>query len=331
LLSGGVAIALLLLAVRTLSTQGQAGFFHDGDSNFYLVSARSLFGDGAALRKLAGSEIPYRYGRVGFPLAAWVLALGQPMLVGWSLIVVYLGSMATIPGIAAMLLAEYQVPPMRAAFVMLTPGLLLVTGLVYAEALQIALILLACLFEARQHRRCALVTIAFAILVKETSILALLPWVSLALKRRDPRQLASCAAVLLPYALWAVWVRVRIGEFPFLAHTPSRINALRPPFVGFHEAVRAASPNHTFIVTITLLTFALGAIASWAARRYWIGPITAAFSALILCFGPSALYYVVENLRLLSVPTVPAILCLVVACSTERRADARRKVAHSFV
>jgi hypothetical protein len=40
LLSGGVAIALLLLAVRILSTQGQAAFFHDGDSNLYLVTAR---------------------------------------------------------------------------------------------------------------------------------------------------------------------------------------------------------------------------------------------------------------------------------------------------
>jgi hypothetical protein len=319
-LSGGFAVALFVLAQRKVALDGQAQFFHDGDSHFYLLTARSLLGRGTTFGHHAAAEIPYRYGRVGFPLVAWVLALGRPGLVGWSMIAVYLGAMAAIPGLAATLLAEYGVPPIRAAYVLLTPGLLLMTGLVYAEALQIALILLACVFEARRHRRAALVTLAFAVLVKETSLLALLPWVWSAWKRRDSRQLAGCVAVLLPYVLWSTWVRVRIGEFPLLAHTYSRSGALSAPFVGFRDAFVANSPNHTFIVTVTLLTFAIGVAGSWAARGYWIAPITAAFTALIPCYGPSALYYVLENLRLLSVPTVLAILCLVIARSSEKRA-----------
>jgi hypothetical protein len=316
LLSGGVAFALLILAARVVATAGHMQFFHDGDSEFYLLTAQSPFRSGAMFGRAQAAEIAYRYGRVGFPLTAWVLALGQTGLVAWSMIAVYLASMAAIPGIAATLLAEYRVPPIRAAFILLAPGYLLVTGLVYAEALQIALILLACLFEARHRRRAALVTLAFAVLVKETSILALVPWLLSAIGTRDVRRLLGCVAVVVPYALWCSWVRIRIGEFPFLARTGSRTRALRQPFIGFHDAFKAQSPNHVFIVTVTLLTFVLGTVASWCARRYWIAPITAAFTGLILCYGPSALYYVIESLRLLSVPTVLAILCLVTALSS---------------
>jgi len=328
LLSGGFGLALLLLAAREVALGGHLQFFNDGDSAFYLLTARLPFANASAFARMSG-EIPYRYGRVGFPLTAWLLALGRPGLVPWSMIAVYLASLAAIPGLAATLLAEYQVPPFRAVFVLLTPGLLLATGLVYAEALQVALILLACLFEVRSCRRAALVTLAFAVLVKETSILALLPWLGTATKRRDARQLLRCVAVAVPYALWCLWVRIRIGEFPFLARTGSRTGALRPPLIGFRDALHAHSPNHSFIVTVTLLTFLLGVLGSWSARRYWIAPITAAFTTLIPCYGPSALYYVIENLRLLSVPTVLAILCLVTAFSSPAGLTRESEVRHN--
>jgi hypothetical protein len=322
-LSGGFAVALFALAAIEISRRGHAQFFHDGDSNFYLLTARSLLGNGSLFGGREAAEVPYRYGRIGFPLVAWLFGLGRPALIGWSMIIVYLGSMAAIPGIAATLLAEYEVPPARAVFVLLTPGLLLTTGLVYAEALQIALILLACLFEARRQRRAALVTLAFAILVKETSVLALLPWAWTAWKRRDARQIASCVAVLIPYAFWSLWVRLRIGQFPFLARTPSRAGAMALPGVAIRDALSAHFPNHTVTIAMTASTFALGVVASWAARRCWIAPITAAFTALIACYGPSTLYYLLENLRLLSVPTVLAVLCLVVATSPREQSRAR--------
>jgi hypothetical protein len=325
LLSAGVALALLVLAAREVSAQGHGQFFHDGDSSFYLVTARSLFGNGAAFGRTGTGEAAYRYGRVGLPFLAWLLVLGRPALVGWSLIVVYLVSVAAIPGVAATLLAEYGAPPARAAFVLLAPGLLLVTDLVYAEALQIALILLACVFEARRRRGAALLILAYAILVKETSALALVPWVWSAWKRRDFWQCAGCSSVLVPYAVWAVWVRVRIGQFPFRARTRARTAALSAPGIGIGDALRLQSPNHAFIVSVTLATFAFGAVASWAARKYWIGPITAAFTVLTACFGRSALYYVLENLRLLSVPTVLAILCLVVARSGDASVAGERR------
>ena len=241
--------------------------------------------------------------------------LGRPSLVGWSLVVVYLASMAAIPGIAATLLDDLDAPPLAAAFVLLTPGLLLVHRLVYAEAPQIALILLACVFEARGRRPAAVCTLALAILVKETSALALVPWMWSALRRRDVRLGFACVGALAPYALWSSWVRIRLGQFPFLTRTPSRSEALSLPGVGIRQVLVSSSPNHTFIVTVTVLTFALGVVASWAARRYWIGAITGVFTLLTACFGRAAMYYVLENLRLLSVPTVLAIICLVLGWS----------------
>jgi hypothetical protein len=315
-LSGGVAVALLVLATREISAQGHMQFFRDGDSFFYLLTGRDVFGHGDAFVRAAAAQAPYRYGRMGMPFISWVLVLGRPGLVEWSMIGVYLASIAAIPGIAATLLDEYGAPPIGAAFVLLTPGLLLVPGLVYADPLQIAVILIACLLEARHKRGAALGTLAFAVLVKETSALALLPWIWTAWKRRDYRLAGQCAAVLVPYALWATWVRVRVGEFPFLAHTHARVAALSPPGVGFHDALTLRTPNHNFIVTVTILTFVLGLIASWVGRRYWIAGVTFAFTILTACFGRSALYYVLENLRLLALPTVFSILCLVCAWST---------------
>ncbi len=334
LLSAGFAVALLVLAILRIAGPGHAEFFHDGDSDFFLRTARSMFGDGSSFGGAGAGETSYRYGRFGFPFLGWLLAAGRPALVSWSLIVVYLASLAAIPGIAATLVSDYGAPPARAAWVMITPGILLMTGLVYAEALQIALVLLACVFEARGRRRAALLTIAYAILVKETSVLALVPWLWSAGKQRDRRQFAAALSTVLPFALWALWVRIRIGEFPFLAHTYSRSGALRLPGVGFHDALVSRSPNHSFIVAVSLATFVLGVGASWAARRYWIAPITAAFSMLILLYGPSALYYVLENLRLLSLPTVLAIVCLVVAFSEHAaplRADGGRPATRTDV
>ncbi len=322
-------MALFALAIGRIRAQGEAQFFSDGDSLFYLATARDVFGHGDAFAQMGvAAEASYRYGRIGLPLVAWVLVLGRPALVGWSMIGVYLFSIAAIPGIAATLLEGYGAPPVGAAFVLLTPGLLLVTGLVYAEAPQIALLLLACLFEARHQRRAALLTLALAVLVKETSVLALLPWAWNAAKHRDYRLAGRCAAVLAPYALWSIWVRFRVGQIPIRATTGSRSEALSPPGVGLHYTLTSHSPNHTFIVSVTVLTFVLGAIASWLGRRYWISGVTFAFTVLTACFGRAALYYVVENLRLLSVPTIFSILCVVVGWSSARTDRVDRRSPH---
>ena len=78
-------------------------------------------GDGFAALGRA-TEVPYRFGRIGLPLTAWVLSLGRPESVPWWLITINIVSIAAIAGLAAVLLAEYGAPPARALSVLLVAG-----------------------------------------------------------------------------------------------------------------------------------------------------------------------------------------------------------------
>jgi hypothetical protein len=317
-LSAGVAVALLVLVLR--SQPHVVPFFGDGDSRFYRLTARSPFGDGqsfAAIHRL--SDVPYRYGRIGYPLISWVLGFGKPAWIDWTLIGVYLASIAAIPGLAAVLLSDLDAPAVAGGLTLLAPGLLLNYGHVYADPLLIALLLLACVLEGRDRRTAALVTLAAAILVKEVAIVALIPWVWAALRRRDRRQLARAASPVVPYVLWCVWLRLRVGEFPFFAHTYSRSGALSAPFVGAIRAVAGDTPNIAVILPATLVTAALGLGGAWIARGSRVGALAFVYAALTLCLGKEALFYLLENARVIAITQVFAILCIVVAISGWRR------------
>jgi hypothetical protein len=306
---------MLAMAIPTLrSAGGLEDFFkRTNDAVFYRMTAQAPFGTGRAfVEKGYANEIAYRYGRIGLPLVGWLLALGRPSAVPWTLITVHLAAIAAIPGLAAALAAEYDAPPIAGAVVLFS-SLLFIRGVVYAEALLIACILLAYVLESRHHHRSAWAVFAFAILVKETAILALVPWIWRALRRRDFRRAGEFVAAAIPFALWCVWVRVRIGEFPFLAHTLSRTQAIGPPAAGLRFALVHHTPDHVAVVSAVLVTVALCCIGAYFARDLPIGGFTAALAVLFLCLGPNALRYSAETLRLLSLPQVFALLCIAVA------------------
>src|SRR4051812_7301206 len=194
LLTAGTAIALVVLAVSLLHARGTDGFFDQAhDSLFYRFTAESPFGTGRAfVRSGNADEIAYRYGRIGLPMLSWLLALGQSSFVPWTLIVVDLAAIAAVPGLPAVLAAEYNAPPAAGAAVLLS-SILVMHGVIYAEALLIACILFAYVLLARGHRRSAIAVLAFAILVKETAVLALVPWIWKALRSREYRRASEFA------------------------------------------------------------------------------------------------------------------------------------------
>ena len=116
LLGAGVGLGVLLLTVALLEQKGQlGGFFERGDARMYWLTGRDLFGTGNGFAALGrASEVPYRYGRMGLPLAAWLLAAGQPQLVGSTLIAVNVVAIAAVAGLAALLIEEYGGHPATA-------------------------------------------------------------------------------------------------------------------------------------------------------------------------------------------------------------------------
>jgi hypothetical protein len=319
-LSGGTAVAMLVLVTRALATDGEAVFFNEGDAYLFRLTARDLFGQGhafAAVNRV--SEIPYRYGRMGLPLLAWLLALGRSGWVTWSLIGIQVASIAAIPGLAATLLDDYDAPPIGGAVVLLVPGLLIVYDKVFADPLLIALILLAYLLDARGRPKRALAVLAYAVLVKEVAALALLPLLWRALRGRDLRRAAGVVGALLPYAAWCVWLRWRVGEFPFLSHTGA--TALSAPGVGIHDVIAAKTPNYQLVVAMVLVTVVLGLAGAWRARRFPIAGLAAAYAVLAVCLGTNALRYEAETMRVLALPQVVALLCVVLAVTDRHEAE----------
>jgi hypothetical protein len=112
-----------------------------------------------------------------------------------------------------------------------------------------------------------------------------------------------------------VVVRVRIGQFPFLADTISRTNAMGPPGAGIRYALAEHTPDHVSVVSLVLVTIGLCCIGAFAGRRWPIGGLAAALAVLVACLGDNALRYSEETLRLLIFPIVVALLCIAVGAA----------------
>jgi hypothetical protein len=207
---------------------------------------------------------------------------------------------------------------------LLVPGLLVLTVNVVAEPLLIATVLLAFVLDRRGHSSAALGVMAFAILVKEIAVLALVPWVWRAVRDRDGRALRRVATTLIPYASWCLWLRVRVGEFPFRAHTNNRTDALSLPFVGLRDVSALGGPDFRTTVGLALATVVLGVAAAWVARSIPLGALAGAFALPTICLGVQALRFEGEAIRLLAVPQVFALVALAAMLSGPNRLARRR-------
>src|SRR6185437_6268085 len=103
----------------------------------------------------------------------------------------------------------------------------------------------------------------------------LVPLAWRAFRRHDLRDAARVASAVLPYAAWCVWVRLRIGVFPFLADTESRRGALGLPFGGIRYTLRHWPFEGAAIVGLLVVTVAVAAAGAWAARGSGIGLLAA--------------------------------------------------------
>jgi hypothetical protein len=214
-----------------------------------------------------------------------------------------------------LLIDRYGASPVAGVIVLLAPGLLILYDRAYAEPTLLAIVLLTLLFEAAHQRGAAVTALAVALLVKEVAILALVPFLWRAWRDRDWRAARTWLIAVVPYAFWMVWVRIRVGEFPFLSNDPSRRGALSVPFGGIHDALRDHQKGAAFISVMIIATAIAGVAAAWWARRVPIAGAAAAFSLFALCTGPTTTAYLGETLRLLVIPHALTIFCCAYAIS----------------
>ena len=313
-LSGATAISVLVLSGIQLSRYGQHSFFDSGDPRLFFFTARDLFGSGRGFEAVGRlTEIPYRYGRMGLPLLAWLGALGRPGLVGWTLIGVNLAALIAIPGLGAQLLTEYDAPPAAAACCCSW----------YPTSCSCT----AASSPSRSSSRCC---------CSRTCWTRRAPARNARRARvRDPREGSRGArarvrcsgaraggatspgtlvvtSAVLPYAAWCVWTRSRLGSYPFLTHTRAREGALGLPFAGIRHTVDHRPTAVAAILALVAATVVLCGTGAWLARGTPIAGLAALFGLVTICLGPEALKYVGETFRVLLVPEVFGLLALII-------------------
>lgn len=304
-----------------IATKGRQSLFRN-DAEFFWLVARDPFSDGAVFRPFAHEMgDAYRYGRILFPLVAWVLALGRESLVQWTLIAVDVVCFGATVALAGELVARRGVDVGRGVVVLLVPAMWFALVLAVSEPLVLTLLLLAYLLAIDGRRTALVVTAALLLLAREAAIVGLLPVIIRDVRERRVRALGGWVLAAVPLVAWWTWVWARVGDWPFRDPSISRREALSAPFAGVVTVVReGVDGDH-------LLAFALGALTVaggiWLARSRPLWPVSEGalcFSLLILFLGANAWRYPGEAIRLLG----PAQVLIALTLAVPARVGARQ-------
>jgi hypothetical protein len=263
-----LAFALVGTRYSQLNPQGSPGY--DGQFAYYI--ARD---PGGGWRHC---DVPaYRYQRILYPLLAWVLALGQPEAVGWTLVVLNVAALAGGTYFTEQLLAARGVSRWYALVYGLYGGLVaglrldltepLAYGLVQAGLwvwedcrLQIA----DCRFQV-VGRNSLLATGLFALaaLAKETALIAvagLLLYLALEHRWREAVKLGLGTG--LPFAAWQCVLWVWMGSPGVGAGGAMATSFEWLPFAGLLRVATVSWPAFWLLLAIEGPLFVLPAI--WA-------------------------------------------------------------------
>ena len=287
---------------------GWSGFFI-GDGRWYLRVARDLTGS-----HLHRGEGAYRYGRILYPLVGWLLAVGRQSWLVRTLPVVNAGAVGVVIACACELVNRREGRSLRGLVVLSVPGLWLCLFVAWADALLAAFVLLACLFWVQGREIAALIAAAAAALTKEVGVVLVVPLIlDCAHRRRWQRAIQVVLSSFLPLMIWWTWVWVRIGEWPFLASTPSRAGAIGPPFAGAVNALRdGPSTDHLLATTLVVVLGGTGARA-WQRLGWRWAPIpgtSVCLGVLAICLGPNAMNYLGDVVRVNTTAMILALLVL---------------------
>jgi hypothetical protein len=325
----GLAVALgagVVLVVAAL-TSGRVHML-ESDGGSFAAIARDPFGNASTLHGFmhghwAIDGTSYRFGRITLPLLAWLLALGQASATLVTLPVVVALAWGGAAAAACELCVRRERRRVLGLVVLATPYtyIWVRTPHLVSESLVLALILFAYLSWTDDRRGLARVLAAAAVLAREVTVLAFVPLAWRDYRERGRVALRDWALVLTPYVVWCVWLRVRIGTFPFTDPAPSRRDALTLPVVGIARMYRGDVPLGPSVALLGALTALVVAWYVWRERRWFPVREGAVWMAVVVpCLGTSVWSLWAEAMRVVSV--TQSLLLLAVVAGARVRAGA---------
>ena len=304
------AAGVTAVMITVASSRGYEMLLRSDAQHFYRV-ALDPFGDGrifAGAGELTGTA--YRYGRILFPLAAWLLAVGQRRLIPLTLPLAYIAAVLLFATLACTRCARAGRPPIWGLAALLVPSAFLTVPLLVPEFLIAGLVLLIYHFAETDRIGHARVAAALLLLTRETAVLALAPLVLSHVRRREWDAALRWSVVTIPLLLWYVWLRVRVGVWPFLDPGHPAGTALDLPLRGFLSAVWRADAGTALVLAASLgwITIAIGA-AVVSLRRTALAWAALSMALLVMVFGLGEAEFPGEAVRLM----LPAQLLIAVA------------------
>ena len=305
------AVSALAVTISVIASQGYGAVLRSDGQHFYRV-ALDPFGDG---RIFAGSDpgagTAYRYGRILFPLAAWLLAFGQRTAVVFTLPAVYIGSILLFAVLAAARCQRAGRAAVSGLAALLVPAAFVTVPLMVPEILIAGLVLLIYGLAETGRRNSARFVASLLLLTRETAVLALAPLVLGDIRRRAWRDVVGWGVSVVPLIAWYGWLRVRMGAWPFLDPDVNPMErALSFPITGFLGMAWQGGAGWPVIAAALMGWITLIAAAGVAWRRR--SPFSWAavwMAALVILFGPAHVELPAEAVRLM----LPAQLLTAVA------------------
>jgi hypothetical protein len=299
--------------------------FWTGDAPFFYAIARHPFAAGGVSDHPLQFGVAYRYGRILFPLSGWLLSLGRPRFVPGGLLLVYVASVGAWIATAAEHLRRSGRTPWLALVILGLPFSMtaFVRPEMVSDPMAGALLFTVFLYEREGRTRAACIAAALLILTREPMALAVVPMLWIGWRHRGRFALRHAAIALSPYALWLLWIRVRVGQFPFLDPAVSRRQALAAPFVGYVQTLRLHggwSPELGMVLALATLLGAL--VVAWLGRGR--APMTAGLvmlAAMIPFLGIAVFRHPLEAFRVLA--PIQALLIVVALDRGVTLGDAR--------
>jgi hypothetical protein len=322
------AAAVTAVMITVASDQGYEALLRSDGQNFYRV-ALDPFGDGGIF---AGSGeytgTAYRYGRILFPLAAWVLALGQRRLIPVTLPLAYVSGVLLFATLACARCGRAGRPPIVGLAALLVPSAFFTVPLLVPEFLIAGLVLLTYDFAEANRIRQALVAGALLLLARETAVLAFPPLILPHVRRREWRAVARWSVVAIPLLVWYMWLRARIGVWPFLDPGHAATRALDLPMRSFLSTLWRGDAGSAlaFAATLGWVTIASAAAVVWW-RRTSLAWAALSMASLILAFGQGQAELPGEAVRLM----LPSQLLIAVAALAHRSSATAQHTAVSPV
>ncbi len=212
---GGDVRAFVCLGEERIHPEALAGIPRSSEQGYDGQYYAILAGDPLLVKPETAAclDAPYyRAGRIGLPLAAWLLALGRPGLAVLLYQLLCWGGGLAAVYLAARWLDAQGRPAAWALLLAVSAGLATSMFRSTPDGAAVALILAALWLHTRERPRAGIAALVAATLVRETSLLAAAALCFVELRRQRWRSAAASIALpLLAFSGWQLGLRLLIG------------------------------------------------------------------------------------------------------------------------